>query len=348
MKAWVLHDVNNIHFEEVEKPRLEENEVLVSVKAAGICGSDIPRIYKTGAHVHPLIPGHEFAGQVIEVGKRANTAWIGKRVGIFPLIPCENCTACQKKHYELCRSYSYLGSRRNGGFAEYVTVPEWNLIELPDSVAYEEAAMLEPMAVAVHAMRRIQLYKNDTVVVFGLGTIGMLLLMFLKDAGIENILAVGNKEFQRNTVLALGLNEKCYCDSKTQNVSEWIMQHTNQIGADVFFECVGKNETFSQAVDLTAPQGRICLVGNPYSDMILEKSVYWKILRNQITLTGTWNSSFTHQNDDDWHYVLSRLMQRRILPKQLISHEWKLQDAERGFLTMRDKIEDYMKVMIYI
>lgn len=348
MKAWVLHDVNRIHFEEVEKPRPEENEVLVSVKAVGICGSDIPRIYKTGAHVHPLIPGHEFAGQVIEVGKRANTAWIGKRVGIFPLIPCEKCTACQRKHYELCRSYSYLGSRRNGGFAEYVTVPEWNLIELSESVAYEEAAMLEPMAVAVHAMRRIQLHKNDTVVVFGLGTIGMLLLMFLKDAGIENILAVGNKEFQRNTVLALGLNEKCYCDSKTENVSEWIMQHTNQIGADVFFECVGKNETFSQAVDLTAPQGRICLVGNPYSDMTLEKSVYWKILRNQITLTGTWNSSFTHQNDDDWHYVLSRLMQRRILPKQLISHEWKLQDAERGFLTMRDKIEDYMKVMIYI
>lgn len=348
MKAWVLHNVNNIHFEEVEKPRPEENEVLVSVKAVGICGSDIPRIYKTGAHVHPLIPGHEFAGQVIEVGKRANTAWIGKRVGIFPLIPCENCTACQRKHYELCRSYSYLGSRRNGGFAEYVTVPEWNLIELSESVAYEEAAMLEPMAVAVHAMRRIQLHKNDTVVVFGLGTIGMLLLMFLKDAGIENIFAVGNKEFQRNTVLALGLNEKCYCDSKTQNVSEWIMQHTNQIGADVFFECVGKNETFSQAVDVTAPQGRICLVGNPYSDMTLEKSVYWKILRNQITLTGTWNSSFTHQNDDDWHYVLSRLMQRRILPKQLISHEWKLQDAERGFLTMRDKIEDYMKVMIYI
>lgn len=348
MKAWVLHDVNRIHFEEVEKPRPEENEVLVSVKAVGICGSDIPRIYKTGAHVHPLIPGHEFAGQVIEVGKRANTAWIGKRVGIFPLIPCEKCTACQRKHYELCRSYSYLGSRRNGGFAEYVTVPEWNLIELSESVAYEEAAMLEPMAVAVHAMRRIQMHKNDTVVVLGLGTIGMLLLMFLKDAGIENILAVGNKEFQRNTVLALGLNEKCYCDSKTQNVSEWIMQHTNQIGADVFFECVGKNETFSQAVDVTAPQGRICLVGNPYSDMTLEKSVYWKILRNQITLTGTWNSSFTHQNDDDWHYVLNRLMQRRILPKQLISHEWKLQDAERGFLTMRDKIEDYMKVMIYI
>lgn len=347
MKAWVLHGVNNIRFEEVEKPFPTENEALVCVKAAGICGSDIPRIYKTGAHVHPLVPGHEFSGQVIEVGKRADAAWGGKRVGIFPLIPCRRCVACQKQRYEMCREYSYLGSRRNGGFAEYAAVPEWNLIELPDSVSYEEAAMLEPMAVAVHAMRRVQFHKNDTVVIFGLGTIGMLLLMFLKDAGVENILAVGNKEFQRNTILALGLDENCYCDSKTQNVSEWVMRHTGQTGADVFFECVGRNDTYSQAVDLTAPQGRICLVGNPYSDMTLEKSVYWKILRNQITITGTWNSSFAHQNDDDWHYVLERLTQKRILPKKLISHELKLQDAESGFLTMRDKRDDYMKVMIY-
>ena len=345
MKAWVLHNADDIRFEEVDKPPAAADGMLVSVKAAGICGSDIPRIYKTGAHVHPLIPGHEFSGQVAEVGEEADAKWLGKRVGIFPLIPCGNCAACQKKYYELCRGYSYLGSRRNGGFAQYTAVPEWNLIELPENVTYEEAAMLEPMAVAVHAMRRIQPHKNDTTVILGLGTIGMLLLMFLKDAGIEKILAVGNKEFQRNTVLALGLDESCYCDSKTRNVSEWIMQHTNQAGADIFFECVGRNETFSQAVDLTAPMGHICLVGNPYSDMTLEHSVYWKILRNQIAITGTWNSSFTHQNDDDWHYVLDRLAQRKIFPKQLISHQLKLQDAEIGFLTMRDKREDYIKVM---
>jgi len=346
MKAWVLHDVNEIHFEEVEKPQPAENEVLVSVEAAGICGSDIPRIYKTGAHVHPLIPGHEFSGQVAELGKGVDAKWLGKRVGIFPLIPCRSCIACQKQHYELCRDYSYLGSRRNGGFAEFVAVPEWNLIELPDEVSYEEAAMLEPMAVAVHAMRRVRPQKNDTVVIYGLGTIGTLLFLFLKDAGIEKILAVGNKEFQKNTVLKLGLDENCYCDSRTQNVSEWVQKHTEKTGADVFFECVGRNEIVSQAVDLTAPMGRICLVGNPYSDMMLEKSVYWKILRNQLTVTGTWNSSFTHQKDDDWHYVLDRLSLKRVAPKKLISHELNLCDAEDGLLTMRDKREDYMKVMI--
>ena len=153
MKAWVLHGVGDIRFEEVETPQPADGEVLVAVRAAGICGSDIPRIYQTGAHVQPLIPGHEFAGQVVGTGRDVSADWQNRRVGIFPLIPCKNCVSCQKQHYELCRSYSYLGSRRNGGFAEYVTVPAWNLIALPDAVSYEQAAMMEPMAVAVHAMR---------------------------------------------------------------------------------------------------------------------------------------------------------------------------------------------------
>lgn len=346
MKAWVLHDINNIKYETVENPTISDNEVLVSVKAAGICGSDIPRIYKTGAHVHPLIPGHEFSGQVVKAGDNVDSAWVEKRVGIFPLIPCGRCIACRKQQYEMCRDYSYLGSRRDGGFAEYAAVPEWNLIELPDEVSYEEAAMLEPMAVAVHAMRRVNPNQNDTVVICGLGTIGMFLLMFLADAGIESILVVGNKEFQRNTVLKMGLDEDNYCDSKKQNVSEWILEHTSGLGADVFFECVGKNETVSQAVNLTMPGGRICLVGNPYSDMVLEKSVYWKILRNQLIVTGTWNSSFTHEKDDDWNYVLERLRRKRMTPVELISHRLELQDAQQGFLTMRDKREDYIKIMI--
>ena len=104
MKAWVLHGVNDIRFEEVDRPHPADNEVIVAVKAAGICGSDIPRIYQTGAHVHPLIPGHEFSGQVVALGKNVNEKWLGKRVGIFPLIPCTSCVQCQKQHYELCRN----------------------------------------------------------------------------------------------------------------------------------------------------------------------------------------------------------------------------------------------------
>ena len=155
MKAWVLEDIGKIQYKEVSKPLPGEHEVLVEVKAAGICGSDIPRIYQTGAHRMPLIPGHEFAGRVVQTGENTDAKWQNKRVGIFPLIPCHNCVACQKGQYELCRNYSYLGSRRDGGFAEYVAVPECNLIELPENVSYEEAAMLEPMSVACHAPRRV-------------------------------------------------------------------------------------------------------------------------------------------------------------------------------------------------
>ena len=236
MKAYVLHGVNDLHFEETPKPQIKDDEVRVKVMAAGICGSDIPRIYRNGAHVHPLIPGHEFSGQVVQAGAMADKKWNGRRVGIFPLIPCRECMPCQKGQFEMCRHYNYLGSRCNGGFAEYAAVPQDNLIELPDSVAFEEGAMLEPMAVAVHAMRRIELNQSDTVVVCGLGTIGLLLTMFLIERGISNILVIGNKEFQRKQAAALGIPDEHYCDSSNTDAGEWIMQHTHGDGAGVFFE----------------------------------------------------------------------------------------------------------------
>lgn len=336
MKAWVLHNIDDFRYEEVEKPAVAEKEVLVAVKAVGICGSDIPRVYKEGAHKLPLIIGHEFAGQVVDTGKR---------VGVFPLIPCRECMPCKNKQYEMCRNYSYLGSRRNGGLAEYVAVPEWNLIELPENVSFEEAAMLEPMAVAVHAMRRVVPRKEDTVIVCGLGTIGMLLVMFLIEAGMDKLLVIGNKEFQKQTVLKLGLSEENYCDSKKADVYQWVMEKTKGNGTDIFFECVGKNETVTQAVNLTAPTGKICMVGNPYSDMKLDKGTYWKILRNQLAVIGTWNSSFAQDKEDDWHYVLDRLAQKNISPSQLISHRYSLENIDQGFYIMRDKTEDYIKIM---
>lgn len=345
MKAWILHGIGDIRYEKREKPKLKAGEVLVKVKAAGICGSDIPRIYQTGAHKHPLILGHEFAGIVETVGMVSDINWIGKRVGIFPLLPCGKCMPCLNKDYEMCRNYSYLGSRQDGGFAEFVAVPEKNLLLLPDAVGYEEAAMLEPMAVAVHAMRQVELTENQTVVVCGMGTIGMLLCMFLKEAGVEKVLAIGNKEFQRRTAEGMGMRLENFCDARQENVQQWMLEHTDGRGVDIFFECVGKNETFSQAVEMTAPAGQVVLVGNPYSDMKLKKDIYWKILRNQLTVKGTWNSSFTGEAEDDWQYVLERLEQGKIVPTRLISHRFTMDKLECGTQIMRDKSEDYMKIM---
>jgi len=352
MKAWVLHGIDKIQYEEVPEAEPAETEVLVQVKAAGICGSDIPRIYKNGAHRMPLVPGHEFSGQVVKTGSRTDGNWQMKRVGIYPLIPCRSCISCHRKTYEVCRQYSYLGSRRDGGFAEYVAVPEYNLIELPDQVTYEQAAMMEPMAVAVHAMRRVSITKDNTVVVCGLGTIGLLLVMFLKEKGIRHILAIGNKGFQKENFLALGMPENDFCDMRQEDVKAWIELHTNGAGADVFFECVGRNETVSQAINLTGPGGKICMVGNPCTDIKLDQQTYWKILRNQLEVTGTWNSSFFSDLDEekggknDWYYVLNRLEQGRIKPEKFISHRLSLEHLDEGLHIMRDKSEDYLKIMI--
>ena len=164
MKAYVLDSISDIKIKDIETPKCLPGEVLVEVKAAGICGSDIPRIYKTGTYHFPLIPGHEFSGEVVKAYDD-DSDWKNKRVGIFPLIPCMKCAQCHSKKYEMCRDYSYLGSRTDGGFAEYVRVPTWNLINLPDTVSYEQAAMLEPMSVAVHAARNaglISYNKNNS------------------------------------------------------------------------------------------------------------------------------------------------------------------------------------------
>lgn len=369
MKAWVLQGIDSLVLKEVPVPALGSGEVLVAVRAAGICGSDIPRVYRTGAHRHPLIPGHEFSGEVVELGENVDRSWLGKRVGVFPLIPCRSCEPCRRKQYEMCRNYDYLGSRRDGGFAEYVAVPVWNLLTLPQSVSYEEAAMLEPMAVAVHAMRRMlsesdiwisengkragfageaeaeKKAGNISVAVCGLGTIGLLLLMFLKEAGIREVYAVGNKDFQKEMAKKLGVTEEFYCDSRRQDQHQWLMERTGGRGVDQYYECVGKSETYELAVNGTAPAGRVVLVGNPYSDMMLKKEVYWKILRNQLTILGTWNSSFTQEPGDDWHYVLERLAQGRIAPAGMISHRFALAELRKGLELMRDKREDYVKVM---
>ena len=346
MKAWTLYNIGDIRLGETEKPAPKAGQALVRVTAAGICGSDIPRIYQTGAHRHPLIPGHEFSGIVEAVGEGTAPAWIGKRVGIFPLIPCKSCGTCRGPHYEMCKDYNYLGSRCDGGFAEYALVPEWNLLELPKGVPQDMAAMLEPMAVAAHAMRRVILSQECRIAVIGLGTIGMFLLMLLKEAGYEKIYAVGNKDFQKRNAVSLGLGEENYCHGKKQDAVKWLMEQTGGRGADVVFECVGRSETCLQAVEAAAPFGQIVFLGNPFSDMSFPRDIYWKILRSQLTIRGTWNSSYNKSREDDWHYVLDRIADGRIEPGRMISHRLPLEGFEEGLLIMRDKKEDYGKIIV--
>ena len=329
MKAWVLHGARDLRLEEQKMPEIREGEVLLRVEAAGICGSDIPRIYDTGAHVHPLIPGHEFAGTVVE---STDLSLLGKRVGVFPLIPCQECDMCRQKKYEMCRKYNYLGSRCDGAFAEYVRVPVWNLIELPDEVTFEQAAMLEPLAVAVHAVRRAKVTEDDSAVIIGFGTIGMLVAMVLKSKGIKNITAVVNKASHSKMAIELGLNAENYGE--------------NTVAANVVFECVGRQDTVAKAIEIVAPEGRVVTVGNPHSDMQFDRNIYWKILRSQLTVIGTWNSSFTKDKTDDWHQAISLLRENGKMMENIITHRLPLERLETGLHIMRDKTEIYGKILV--
>jgi L-iditol 2-dehydrogenase len=282
----------------------------------------------------------------------------------------------------MCKNYNYLGSRCNGGFAEYVAVPKWNIMELSDRVPYEAAAMLEPMAVAVHAIRRgfdllglkhgrplvkikgysesdaetgesenlledenFRALRNLKVAVSGLGTIGLLTAMFLEETGVGNIFVIGNKESQKSRLKSMDIPVENYCDAKSQDVNKFLQEKTNGAGVDLFFDCVGKNELLIQAIEAVKPAGAIVLVGNPYSDVELKKDVYWKILRKQIKLTGSWNSSFTGDENDDWHYAAKAVMKLTANPENLITHSFPMEELKKGFEIMHDKTEDYVKIM---
>jgi len=356
MKALVLEQIGKIAYRDVidKNPLPNDGYAVVEVHAAGICGSDIPRAYRTGAHNMPLILGHEFSGKVICESSDDKRNLCGKRVGVFPLIPCKKCAQCESGHYEMCENYNYLGSRCDGGFAEQVMVPSWNLIELPDGVTYEQAAMLEPMAVAVHAMRQIYNHRvgisTDTILISGLGTIGLLLCMFLIDAGAnsQNLYVIGNKPLQKKLACEIGIPEDNYFDT-TEDISI--------DNVDICFECIGINESLNRVIKMIAPSGEICLVGNPASDMNIAKETYWKILRRQVTLHGTWNSSYqgsgTETNSskiaeikDDWKYAIERLNSGSVHPEILITHKFDLENILSGFELMRDKKEPYIKVLM--
>lgn len=344
MKAYLLKERGKIAYVDVDEPSCDDNGVSVAVKAIGICGSDIPRIYRTGAYSYPLIPGHEFSGVVSQVGRAVDRSWLGKRVGVYPLLPCGKCALCRNRRHELCRNYSYLGSRTAGGFAEYAAAPAWNLIALPENVSFEQAAMLEPMAVAAHSMRHADITRGQTIAICGLGTIGLLLYMLLEEKGVKRVFLIGNKDYQKKSAASLGFDTRYFCNSRMEDADRWLDEAISP-GLDVFFDCAGTARSAGLAIRHTAPGGTVAVIGNPASDMRFDRQTWWKILRNELTVKGIWNSSFIHENTDDWHYCLDLIARKRVAPEKLISHRLPFDRLAEGTEMMRDKTEGYTKVM---
>lgn len=335
MKAYVLNKIGDLSYQDVPKPELKKDWALIKVKAAGICSSDIPRIYERGTYHFPTIPGHEFAGDVVKVNGEKYTDIVGKRVSVFPLIPCGKCSQCKKKMYEMCENYDYIGSRRNGGFAEYVEVPVWNLIELGENISYESAALMEPLSVALHAIRKANISKNNNIAIIGTGTIAIAISQILNALG-----------YSRVGIIARNGNKKPLV-SRFGNVKYIIENQSNSELFDIVFECVGSEEAIEQSLKYAGTGAQIILVGNPYGDINLPQNLYWKILRKQLTLKGTWNSTYDGENESDWTVVRNMLQNNQINTGDMITHKYHQTDLIKALNVMKNHKELYCKVMTF-
>lgn len=333
MKAYVLHAINDFRYEELQLPECPKGWAIVEVKAAGICSSDVSRVYTKGTYHFPTIPGHEFSGVVHSVGAEKDCAFVGKKVGVFPLIPCRECQQCQDKHYEMCDNYDYVGSRRDGGYAEYVAVPIWNLIELPESMSFTSAAMLEPLSVALHAIKLGGVKQGDNVAIVGTGMIGISAGQWAYKFGASKVTVIGRNETKRNLVEQCGL-EYCVC-----NASGDLLQY------DFVLEAVGTPSAVELAISATTPGGTVLLMGNPSGDIKLSQNLYWRILRKQLTLKGTWNSSYDGVNPSDWTEAVQAIAKNEINVESLISHCFSQESLVEGLELMKEHKEPYCKVM---
>lgn len=343
MKASVLHSIGDLRYEEIDIPKLKEDEVLVHVQVSGICGSDVNRVLKNGTYHFPTVIGHEFSGVVVSVENSKYNKWIGKRVGIFPLKPCFKCNNCLNGTYEMCSNYDYLGSRCNGGFEEYVAVPVWNLIELPEEVSFEEAAMLEPVSVGVHALRRFGEIKNKSIAIIGPGPIGNILCQLAQINGASRVILIGRT--QQKLEFAKTNFSVDIINSSNIDLLEEIQRITGNSGVDLVLEGTGAEQSLTNAISIVKSGGKIVLMGNPTDNIHLLQQIYWQILRKQLCLIGTWNSSFGMPKDD-WTYALELIATGKLKLLPIISHKLQFSQLLDGIHIMRDSSQFSSKILL--
>ncbi|MBQ7378018.1 MAG: galactitol-1-phosphate 5-dehydrogenase [Clostridia bacterium] len=302
----------------------EADEVTLRVRACGVCGSDIAR-WRGDAYHYPLVIGHEFAGEVID---DPTGEWTGKRAVVFPLIPCGECDSCKREAYAMCEHYDYYGSRRDGAFQELLNVKRENLIEIPDTVSYEAAAMCEPCAVALCAIEKAKTVAGKTVAIYGAGTIGLILVKLALIKGASAVYVY--EPDARKLVLA----EECGA-----------MAMTDDVRADVFIDACGREAALTDMLTRAKPSAELVLMGNPAGDMHLPRAVYWKILRGELTLYGTWNSRFSTKHND-WQAALALMSNGAFMPETLITHRFPLDEAEAALTAMADRDTFSVKVML--
>jgi L-iditol 2-dehydrogenase/galactitol-1-phosphate 5-dehydrogenase len=343
VKALVLEANARLAWRDVPLPaRPGPAWALVRIAAAGVCGSDLHRAFERGAYRTPLIMGHEMAG-VVEEPAEGQRLRRGALVTVFPLLPCYRCAPCQTGDYAQCTDYDYFGSRRDGGFAEHLWTPEANLLEVPQGLAPEHAAMTEPCAVALHGVRRMAVRPGATGAVFGGGPIGSMVAQWLRVAGCRRILVVDVEPAKLDLAGSMGFEP---VDGRRGDAAQQVVELTGG-GAECVVEAAGLGLTYAQALGSAARGGQVVLLGNIAGELRLGADQVSSILRRELRVYGTWNSRVAPRGADDWSTALA-LMGRDIQVAPLITHTPPLAEGASVLERMHRRSEPFGKVVFRV
>lgn len=343
LKAAVIQQTGDIRYQEIERPSCGETDVIVKVSACGICGSDTPRILTNWKYPVPGIPGHEFSGTIAEKGAAVDQFAIGDAVVVQPLIPCRQCQNCLAGHFSVCDAITMIGADIRGGYAQYVRVPAANILSAA-GIDPEEAALLEPCAVALYGVMGIEPKLGDTVAIFGMGTIGQLALQWFKIYGVQRIIAIDISEKKLAESKALGAD---HCiNARLSDAVEEILTITGGVGVDIAMEVAGSKITQEQCLLAARKKGKIGYLGIARSDILLKEAAFESIFRHELTIKGFWNSYTAPFPGAAWEKSIDYVRAGKLNLRSLISHRFALREVEQAFAMIQARQEEYNKILL--
>jgi L-iditol 2-dehydrogenase len=298
---------------------------------------------QTGTYSYPTTVGHEFAGDVVEVGPGVAGWTPGDRVTVIPLIPCGECPSCKLGKYHLCDSYDYFGSRRDGAFAEYVAVPTANLLRLPDSVDYETAAMTDPASVALHAVRKSGLSIGESVAVLGAGPIGAFAIQWAKIAGAGLVAATDVQE--PKLILAKELGADVTVNARNEDPVA-ALHRVAPGGFSRVIEIAGSPAAQEQAIHIARKGGAVVYCGISHARLPLSESSVDVLMRREISIVGSWNSGFApDESTNDWATSVHFFGQRALRALPLVTHRYALDQVKQAFAMAADRGSYFNKIL---
>lgn len=318
---------------DLPKPVIEPDEVLIKVKYCGICGSDVGSYSALGMCLPQIILGHEFSGEITEIGEDVKKLRIGDRVTANPNIPCLNCDFCAKGLEVMC-ILSTIGVSRDGALAEYINVRADRVHLLPESIPYEEGAMIEPISNAVQAVKLSEFIVGKNAAVFGAGTIGLMTIQVLKAAGASAIYVIEPVESKQKLALDLGADQAF-------EPKRWskITKLTKKLGTDFIFDCVGLPETIMTSMRLVKRGGTIMVIG--IHPQPFEMQGFLQLISKNITMKGMFLV-----DQDSFITSIDLLEKKKVNVKPMITKVIKIEDVPEMFETLVNPPHDEIKVLV--